>query len=139
MYENTLDNLNKAKEKQYEEAYFDIACFNAQQAIEFLIKSILLEYHIPYEFSGNKGHDILYLTTIMTESIDIDFDKKEELFLIAATITSWEQKGRYYDGIKTKETTVKRVLNIYKSLDDAFILLQDNAKGNKPDDYEPEL
>ena len=119
--QNALLNLESAKQNSsLEDAFFDIACFDAQQALEFILKAILMENNIEYQTAGKNGHDILYLSDLVLEETDFVFEKSEDLTLLATTITSWEEKGRYYTGIKTKEETVRRVLNIYESISKAF-------------------
>ena len=44
-----------------DDAYLDIACFESQQAIEFLIKSILQENAVVFD----KTHDIRYLLELL--------------------------------------------------------------------------
>jgi HEPN domain-containing protein len=103
-----------------DEAYLDVACFETQQAIEFLIKAILLENGVPYD----KSHDIRYLLTLL-EDIPFEFDKMEALDLLADTITDWEESSRYGKGVRTTVQTVQRVHNIYNSLNDAFLKTQE--------------
>ncbi|GEM_PF-4352464 len=61
----------------------------------------------------------IFLNLVLEET-DFIFEKSDDLTLLATTITSWEEKGRYYTGIKTKEDTIRRVLNIYDSMCAAF-------------------
>lgn len=134
-YENTLHNLDMAHNSpEIEDSYFDTACYNAQQTIEFILKAVLLENQIT--FNKKTGHDILYLLNLVTENTDFTFDKQDDLKKLSTTITSWEEKGRYYSGIRTKEDTIRRVLNIYKSIDQSFVdrYLDGVPKGYKDDD-----
>jgi HEPN domain-containing protein len=108
-----------------DDAYLDVACFETQQAVEFLIKAILLENGIPY----SNSHDIRYLLTLL-ESIPFEFDKKESLDLLSDTITDWEEGSRYGKGVRTTVQTVQRVHNIYKSLNDAFLKTQDKNQNS---------
>ena len=55
-----------------DDAYLDIACFETQQALEFLMKAILLENGVSY----NKSHDIRYLLSLL-EDVNFEFSKKE--------------------------------------------------------------
>ena len=103
-----------------DEAFLDVACFETQQAIEFLIKAILLENGVPYD----KSHDIRYLVALL-EEIPFEFEKKELLELLASTITDWEESSRYGKGVRTTIQTVQRVHNIYDSMNQAFIDSQD--------------
>lgn len=102
----------------------DKACFDAQQALEFLLKAILLNYNILFE----RTHDITYLAELLDRT-DLRFAEAEELQLLAATITSWEEKGRYYEGVRTKKETVERVYRIMDSLEAAF--LEEQQKNNE--------
>ena len=103
-----------------DEVYLDVACFETQQAVEFLIKAILLENGIAYD----KTHDIRYLASLLDE-IGFEFDKKDALELLSDTITDWEESNRYGKGIKTTVQTVQRIHNIYNSLNDAFLETQE--------------
>lgn len=103
-----------------DDAFLDIACFETQQAIEFLMKAILLENGIPY----NKSHDIRYLYSLM-ENIDFKFEKQDSLELLSDTITDWEERSRYGRGVRTTVQTVQRVHNIYKSMNEAFLETQE--------------
>ena len=53
MYSRSVAMLSQAKNAlnsvSEDEAYLDVACFETQQAIEFLIKAILLENGIQFE------------------------------------------------------------------------------------------
>lgn len=118
LLENALHNLEKSKlGESVDDAHFDIACFNAQQALEFILKAVLLEYKVPYE----REHDILYLSDLIMDKTDFRFEKQTDMEVLATTITSWEEHGRYNSGIRTKEQTVRRVLNIYRSIDAEFV------------------
>lgn len=46
MLQQSKNALTKVSE---DDAYLDVACFEAQQAIEFLMKANLLENGIPYD------------------------------------------------------------------------------------------
>ncbi len=61
MFEQSKNALGKIAN---DDAYLDVACFEAQQAIEFLMKAILMEYGIPY----NRTHDIRYLLNLLIET-----------------------------------------------------------------------
>ena len=124
MYEKYLTwkkySVQELADSQGFDTALDKACFDAQQALEFLLKSVLLEYNVPFD----KTHDILYLAELLDQT-GIAFEKKEDLELLATTITSWEEKSRYYEGIKTKKETVNRVYKIMDSLDEAFLKKQE--------------
>lgn len=110
---------NALKKVAEDEAYLDVACFETQQAIEFLIKAILLENGVPY----SKSHDIRYLLSLM-ENINFSFEKKDALELLSDTITDWEESSRYGKGVRTTIQTVQRVHNIYKSMNESFLETQ---------------
>ena len=109
-----------------DDAYLDAACFEAQQAIEFLIKAILLEHGVAY----SKSHDIRYLMSLLDET-GFSFEKHDSLDLLADTITDWEESSRYGKGIRTTVQTVRRVHNIYKSMNEAFLAQQEQ---NNPEE-----
>lgn len=117
MLQQSKNALARATE---DDAFLDIACFETQQAIEFLMKAILLENGIPY----NKSHDIRYLYSLM-ENIDFKFEKQDSLELLSDTITDWEERSRYGRGVRTTVQTVQRVHNIYKSMNEAFLETQE--------------
>ena len=108
--------MQELQDSQGYDSILDKACFDAQQALEFLIKAILLNYNISFD----NTHNISYLASLL-ETSGLKFDRAEELQLLADTITSWEERGRYYEGIKTKKDTVRRVYNIMKSIEEAFL------------------
>jgi HEPN domain-containing protein len=62
----------------------DVACFETQQAIEFLIKAILLENGISYA----KLHDIRYLLSLL-EQVNFSFEKMDSLDLLTPTSRSY--------------------------------------------------
>ena len=131
MYEKYLTwrkySLQELQDSSGYDSELDKACFDVQQALEFLMKAILLDRNVKYD----KTHDILYLWELMEEA-GFDFGEKDELIVLASTITSWEEKGRYFDGIKTKKNTVNRVYRIMDSMDEAFLREQEeNNMGQK--------
>ena len=78
MYSRSVAMLRQAKNAilsvSEDDAFLDVACFETQQAVEFLIKAILLENGIPYD----KSHDIRYLLVLL-EEIPFTFEKQEAL------------------------------------------------------------
>ena len=118
-------SLKKSKDalETYEicngEEWLDSACFDAQQAIEFLLKGILLEYGESFD----KSHDISYLLSLLNQ-VGFCFSKENDLILLSATLTSWEEGGRYGSGIRTSTDTVRRVHNIYNDILEAYIEVQ---------------
>ena len=112
--------LNRVSE---DEAFLDVACFETQQAVEFLLKAIMLENGVPY----NKSHDIRYLLSVLQQT-GFSFDGAETLETLSDTITDWEENSRYGKGVRTSVQTVQRVHNIYNKLNAAFIETQ--AKNN---------
>ena len=123
MYSRSVVMLNQSQTAlsrvSDDEAYLDAACFEAQQAIEFLMKAILLENGVVY----NKSHDIRYLLSLL-DSVDFQFEKHDSLELLSDTITDWEEGSRYGKGVRTSIQTVKRVHNIYNSMNQAFLASQ---------------
>lgn len=84
------------------------------------MKAILIDNGIPY----NKSHDIRYLLDLL-DNTSFGFEKHEALDLIADTVTDWEEHSRYGKGIKTSVQTVQRVHNIYKSMNEAYLKIQE--------------
>lgn len=122
MYEqarNAIANVSK------DEAYLDVACFETQQAIEFLIKAILLENGVTFE----KSHNIRYLLSLLQET-GFNFDKMPDLDILADTITDWEESSRYGKGVRTTVQTIQRIHNIFKSLNDKFLETQEKNNPN---------
>lgn len=85
MLEQAKNALGKVAQ---DEAYLDVACFETQQALEFLIKAVLLENGVYYD----KSHDIRYLLSLLEET-GFTFEKMEALDLLADTVTDWEEKN----------------------------------------------
>ena len=131
MYSRSVVMLNQAKEAlnhvNEDDAFLDAACFETQQAVEFLMKAILLENGVPY----NKSHDIRYLLDLIRET-GFTFEKESALDLLADTITDWEENSRYGRGVRTSVQTVQRVHNIYWSMNQAF--LESQLANNSGDD-----
>ena len=125
MYSRSYILLNQAKEAvgkiSEDDAYLDIACFETQQAVEFLLKTILQEYGVAYE----KTHNIRYLLDLVKSSGFV-FDKEDDFDILADTLTDWEQSSRYGKGVKTTINTILRMHNIYNSMNQAFIDLQES-------------
>jgi HEPN domain-containing protein len=105
--------------------WLDSACYDAQQAIEFLIKGILLNNGIYFD----KTHDIVYLNSLLEEN-DIVFPKQQDLNSLASTIISWEDSIKYGTGIKTTVNTVRRIYNIYNDLLDTFLKNQEELNSD---------
>lgn len=117
MLEQSKTALSKVGE---DDAFLDVACFEAQQAVEFLLKAVLLDNGIAYD----KSHDIRYLLSLLDDT-DFTFDKYDALDLLADTITDWEEHSRYGKGVRTSVQTVQRVHNIYKSINEAYLKIQE--------------
>ena len=103
-----------------DEAFLDVACFETQQALEFLLKAILQENGVPYE----KTHDIRYLLELLSNT-GFAFEKQEAMELLSDTITDWEENSRYGKGVRTTVQTVQRVHNLYENLNAAFLKTQE--------------
>lgn len=103
-----------------DDAYLDLACFNTQQAMEFLIKAILEENGRTYD----KTHNIRYLLELLKDT-GFQFNKMEDLENISDTVTQWEEKSRYGKGVKTMVQTVQRVHGMYDSLNEAYLHIQE--------------
>ena len=121
MFEQAVMALGKVAE---DDAYFDIACFETQQAIEFLLKAVLLEEGVAY----GKTHHIGQLLELVLGT-GLTFEIQDVLELLADTITDWEESSRYGKGIRTTVQTVQRVHNIYRNINEEFLRRQ--AENNK--------
>ena len=116
MFDHSIIDIGKVPE---DDVYLDIACFETQQAIEFLLKAILLEEGVAYSKTHNIGQLLeLVLGTGFT------FEKQEVLELLSDTITDWEESSRYGKGIRTTVQTVQRVHNVYKNMNEEFLKRQ---------------
>ena len=121
MFEQSVMALGNVAE---DDAYLDIACFETQQAIEFLLKAVLLEEGVVYGKTNHIGQLLeLVLGTGFT------FEKQDVLELLSDTITDWEESSRYGKGIRTTVQTVQRVHNIYRNINEEFLRRQ--AENNK--------
>ena len=124
MYNRSLAMLEQAKNAlgkvNEDDAYLDVACFETQQAIEFLMKNILLENGVEFY----KTHDISYLADLLTDN-GFHFEKEDSLELLASTITDWEESSRYGKGVRTTVQTIQRIHNIYNSMNESFLKQQE--------------
>lgn len=121
-FENACHNLERYKlgtTSLVDESHFDMACFNAQQALAAILKAVLLEYDISYE----KEDDISYLYELILNHTDFRFTKQKDIELLADMITGWEVRRKRYSGIKVEEREVKRALGIYQDISDHFLAL----------------
>ena len=116
MFEQSVMALGKVAE---DDAYLDIACFETQQAIEFLLKAVLLEEGVAY----GKTHHIRQLLELVLDT-GFTFEKQDVLELLSDTITDWEESSRYGKGIRTTVQTVQRVHNVYKNMNEEFLKRQ---------------
>ena len=121
MFEQSVMALGKVAE---DDAYLDIAFFETQQAIEFLLMAVLLEEGVAY----GKTHHIGQLLELVLGT-GLTFEKQDVLELLADTITDWEESSRYGKGIRTTVQTVQRVHNIYRNINEEFLRRQ--AENNK--------
>lgn len=108
-------SIQSSKQMANDEDQKDTACFLAQQALEFLMKFVLGQYGIAYP----KTHNIRTLLELL-DTTDFVFDKHDELDTLADTITSWEAKARYADGVFTTLQTLNKVYKIMDSINDAW-------------------
>ena len=126
------DSLDKYKNNGGDE-WLDGACYNCQQSIEFLAKGILLGYGVYFGINGldkRFGHDISFILEKLDE-VGFTFDKHDDLELLSTTLTSWEEKGRYGEGIRTSVQTIYRAFKIYDSMMEAYLISQEENQENK--------
>lgn len=103
------------------DAFLDSACFDTQQAIEFILKFILSEHGVNYK----KTHDIRYLAELL-DTTTFKFDKSAELNKMADTITNWETESCCRSGVRTTVKAIHNAHDIYKSINDAFMRMQES-------------
>lgn len=109
-----------------DDAYMDMACFNAQQALELLLKHII-------ECNGiqaPKTHDIDDLI-IYAETAGFKYSRVDELKGIADTISKWETKSRYGSGIVTTKEKLNKVYKHILDIRDEFLVGKQNPPENK--------
>lgn len=145
MIERSRVSLEKSKyalnafRKNDEIAYLDSACFDAQQAIEFLLKGVLMEYGAFFEEGGlpkHLKHNIGYILNKVTE-YGFTFPSKDALSDISDTITGWEQEWGCGSGIKASVDIVLRAHKMYDDIMSVFLLNMD--KNNKEENKREEV
>ena len=120
------DSQNALTHVADDDVWLDLACYTAQQSLEFLLKAILLDYGIAYD----KSHNIRYLLQLVDDT-GFTFAKHDALDALADTVTDWEEKSRYGKGVRTMVQTVQRVHNIYDSINQAFLDMQEKNNQGK--------
>lgn len=129
MIKRSRVSLEKSKyaldvfQKNDKTAYLDSACFDAQQAIEFLLKGVLMEYGASFDEGGlpkRSEHNIYFILNKVIEC-GFTFPSKDTLSDISNTITGWEQEGRYGSGLKVSVNAVLKVHKIYDDIMSAFL------------------
>lgn len=108
-----------------DDAFLESACFDTQQAIEFILKFILSEHGANYK----KTHDIRYLAELL-DTTTFKFDKSAELNNMADTITNWETGICCGSDIRTTVEAIHSAHDIYKSINDAFMRMQESSNRN---------
>lgn len=108
-----------------DDAFLESACFDTQQAIEFILKFILSEHGANYK----KTHDIRYLAELL-DTTTFKFDKSAELNNMADTITNWETGICCGSDIRTTVEAIRSAHDIYKSINDAFMRMQESLNRN---------
>lgn len=116
-----------------DELWLDSACFDAQQAIEFLMKGILEQYGKvfgPNDLDIKKGHSISYILEQLDDTGFL-FEEHDALEQISFVLTDWEQKGRYGTGLHTSVSTLRKIYRIYDSIFAAFLQMQEDNQERK--------
>lgn len=90
-----------------DDAFLDVAAFNVQQGVEFLLKHILIQLNIKY----SKTHDIATLVNLLSKYAPI---YTIELINNADIITSWETESRYELSYLTTIKEIQEGIQIYK-------------------------
>lgn len=141
MLERSRVSLKKAKDtlETFEicngRAWLDSACFDTYQAMEFLLKGILIGYGVEFE----SAYDLGYLVTLLDTKTTFTFTKHDDLMLLATTINYWEEVSRYSEGVKTSINTVRQIHNIYNDVLETFLKIQETNQltiANEIDDTE---
>lgn len=111
--ERSKDGLNKI---QKDSTYLDFACFDAQRALEFFIKGILLEH------SKEKlnTHNIAELFQNL-KSTGVTFEREDDLESLADTITAWGTTDLYKSDTHATVQLVQAVHDIFFSLRKAYL------------------
>ena len=97
------------------DAFMDCACFNIQQAIEFLLKYELDTIKVKY----GETHNIMELVRLFKNS-KYDLSTIENLFMMADTITEWEFNIRNGKDIIVTRRRIVMACTIYYDLLDLF-------------------
>ena len=111
-------------EAGFDDAALDAAAFNAQQAMEFLLKYIMDCKNVPY----HKTHNIRELLVGLRDS-GFSFDNMDAAMREADRITSWEAGSRYGSGATTVKGLIEDSYKIIESIDTAWI--EENKPTNK--------
>ena len=96
-------------------ANFDIACFYVCRALKHVMQAVLQEYGVEY---GTKG-DILGLLNIIQDKTDFRFQIESEIKLVADTVESWEEEGRYGHITSSKQDLLSAISMFY-DIDEEF-------------------
>lgn len=113
-----------------EDEFMDLAAFSAQQALEFLLKSIIEEVKGSYK----KTHEIGVIYEEFKSCCNISFSRESELLGMSDTITKWESELRYGSGIISTVGLINRCLDITECLDKEWLTYRssrDELESNK--------
>ncbi len=107
-YEASVDNYRNISA---DDAYFDAACYNVQQCIEFTMK-YLVEIH-----GGQyvENHDVRAQLNKM-EQLGVDFPFAEQVRSLAVTLNEWEARSRYADDFVATKKELETAIVLAKSL-----------------------
>jgi len=114
-YEKSACMLEKSKSN---DAYLDSACYDLNQAFNFLLRHILLvlgEDYASWHDIENLGN-FLYLT-------GFHFDEEECLANLGTIISKWDNNARYGGGVNVTAHFVREVYKVLDSLHLAYLEL----------------
>lgn len=107
------DCLNKIAE---DDCNMDIACFNAHQALELLLKHIIESYGL----QAPKTHMIDDLL-VYAETGGFKYSDSDSLKNLAWEVNKWETVSRYGSGIKTTTDKIKQVYVHIQKIENEFL------------------
>lgn len=133
MYERAIVSMEIAKtlyaKSDGDDAYMDAACFQTQQAVEFILKAALIDRGIEYP----KTHDIEGLNSLLTGS-GFTYPMSDTVNDLSTTLTTWEAGSRYGQGIRTGVTTMRKVKESFDSIVEAYLKEQEKNQEQKDPD-----
>lgn len=94
-----------------DDTYMDYACYNAQMAVEFVLKDMLHKKGI----TPPSTHEVSRLIKVL-RSAHVDLPEFSRILGMANIIEKWNTLGRYYTGVCTNVAALKSVWELVESL-----------------------